>query len=92
MNRDQPGDARASSPFDAYISQALGVIADGGDVPASGLTQLCTTRLGWLPGFCEVVIGILRTNGLIVINEWEPGKVHITNRGRRWIDSSLLMR
>jgi hypothetical protein len=92
MNEDLPGDARASSPFDAYISQALGVIADGGDVPSSGVAQLCSARLGWLPGFAEVVIGMLRTNGLIVVNEWEPGRVHITNRGRRWIDSSLLTR
>jgi hypothetical protein len=45
-----------------------------------------------LPGFSDVVLGILRTNGLIVVNEWEPGKVHITNRGRRWIDSSILSR
>jgi hypothetical protein len=92
MNGDQPDDARASSPFDAYISLALGVIADGGDVPSSAVAQLFSTRLGWLPGFSDVVLGILRTNGLIVVNEWEPGKVHITNRGRRWIDSSILSR
>lgn len=88
MNSD-PATGEVSSPFDPYIGQALTVIDTGGDVPSSGLGQLCTTRLGWLPGFCEVILGILRTNGLIVVNEWEPGKVHITRRGRRWLDSSV---
>ena len=92
MDGNRLRSSRATSPFDTYISQALGVIADSGDVPSSGVAQLCSARLGWLPGFSEVIVTILRTNGLIVVNEWEPGRIHITHRGRRWIDSPLMTR
>jgi hypothetical protein len=89
MDGDPTPDAEASSPFDPYIREALTVIATGGDVTSVGLSQFCATHLGWLPGFSDVILSILRTNGLIVVNEWEPGKVHITRRGHRWIDSPI---
>ena len=92
MQAEQSPDADASSPFDPYIAQAIGAIAIAGDVSSTGLSQLFVSRLGWLPGFAEVMLSILRTNGLIVVNEWEPGKVNITHRGRRWMDSSLVSR
>jgi len=92
MDQDRSQDFKSLSPLDPYISQALSAIALGGAIPSSGLSQYCSTRLGWLPGFTDVIITVLRTNRLIVVNDWEPGKVHITHRGQRWIDSTLVSR
>lgn len=92
MDGDRRSNTDVSSPFDPYISQAIAVIADSSDVASAGLAQLFSARFGWLPGFAEVIVSALRTNGLIVVNDWEPGKVHITHRGRRWLDSSVISR
>ena len=92
MDGDRQPSSDTTSPFDPYISQAIGVIADSAEVPSVGLAQLLVSRLGWLPGFADVILISMRTNGLIVVNEWEPGKVHVTHRGRRWIDLSLISR
>ncbi len=61
------------------------LIAEHDDIPAAGLGAVCVRELQWLPGFCDVVINILRTNRLIQVYEWEPGQLHITERGRRWV-------
>jgi hypothetical protein len=90
MDGDRQAYSEPTSPLDQYISQAIAAIADSASVSSSSLAQLLTTQLGWLPGFADVILSALRTNGLIVVNDWEPGKVHITHRGRRWLDSSLI--
>ena len=92
MDGDLRTNAKATSPFDLYISQAIVVIADSTNVASASLAQLFSARIGWLPGFSEVIVTALRTNGLIVVNDWEPGKVHITHRGRRWLDSTVISR
>lgn len=92
MDGDGRHSSDASSPLDPYLSQAITVIAESAEVASSGLPQLLVGRLGWLPGFAEVILSALRTNGLIAVNDWEPGKVHITHRGRRWLDPSLVSR
>ena len=85
MGRDAARHSSPPSPFDKYICQALTLIATSGDIPASSLSDVCVRELQWLPGFADVVISMLRTNGLILVNEWEPGKLHISNRGQRWV-------
>lgn len=92
MDGDRQPTSDPTSPLDHYIVQAIAVIANSAAVSSSGLANLLTARLGWLPGFADVILTSLRTNGLIVVNDWEPGKVHITHRGRRWLDSSLISR
>ena len=73
------------SPFDPYIAKALEFVAANGDLAISMLSDACVRELQWLPGFADVIIGALRTNGLIVVNEWEPGKLHLSDRGQRWL-------
>jgi hypothetical protein len=85
MGINAPGQSGPHSPFDPYISQVMRLIASSDDISISGLGDACARELQWLPGFCEVVINILRTNGLILIFEWEPGKVHISERGQQWV-------
>jgi len=85
MQNVAPQKPRPESPFDPYLRQVLTLIASSSDIPISRLGDACSRELHWLPGFCEVVINILRTNGLIVVHEWDPGKVHISERGQQWV-------
>ncbi len=73
------------SPLDPYIKQVLDLIGRSEDLPASNLGEACGREFSWLPGFCEVILTTLRTNAMIVVHEWEPGKVHITSRGQNWL-------
>lgn len=75
------------SPLDPYIKQALDLIGRSGDLPLSQLGEACGREYRWPQGFCEVILTSLRTNALIVVHEWEPGKVHITSRGLNWLAS-----
>lgn len=88
MERDSADHSSPQSPFDPYVSQLLTLIASQSDIPMSGLCDLCVRELQWLPGFCDVVVNILRTNGLILSYEWAPGKVHISDRGKRWVHAA----
>ena len=85
MRTDPARSSPPASPFDPYITEALTLIAEGDDVPLSSLAETMVRQLQWLPGFADVILGVLRTNRLIAVNEWEPGKVHITDRGHRWL-------
>lgn len=85
MQNDAPSRSEPQSPFDKYISELMTLIADRDDIPSSNLNTVCVHELQWLPGFCDVVITILRTNRLIQVYEWEPGRLHITDRGRQWV-------
>lgn len=76
---------RPGSPLDPYIRQVLDFVNDNGQVSMSALGDTCSREFTWLPGFCDVVITFLRTNNLIVVHEWEPGKIHVTARGLRWL-------
>jgi hypothetical protein len=84
MGSDTPALDTPQSPFDPFISQLMTLIATEDHLSFSELNQLCVREFHWLQGFCDVVINILRTNGLIQVFEWEPGRVHISERGRRW--------
>ena len=85
MASDAPTHTGPHSPLDPFISQVLTLIATSDDIPISRLADVCCRELQWLPGFCEVVITILRTNGLIQVFDWEPGKLHISERGQKWV-------
>jgi hypothetical protein len=85
MRNDPDSDQILASPFDPYITEALAEIVDRGDTPLAALGDMLVRRLEWLPGFADVIVGILRTNRLIVVNEWEPGKIHVTKRGQMWL-------
>ena len=85
MGSNAPAQSGPYSPFDPFIGQAMTLIASSGEISLSELGEACGRELQWLPGFCDVVINILRTNGLIVTFEWEPGKVHISERGQQWV-------
>lgn len=89
MQNDLPPRVGPTSPLDQFISQAMTLIAANAGMSISALGDACARELQWLPGFCEVVINILRTNGLIVIHEWDPGKVHISERGQQWVLAKL---
>jgi hypothetical protein len=85
MQKPAPRRFGPDSPFDPYISQAMTLISTSPGISLSALGDACARELQWLPGFCEVVVNILRINGLIVVYEWDPGKVHITERGQQWV-------
>lgn len=85
MQNIAPQQPKPESPFDPYIRQVLTLIAASPDISISRLGDACAQELQWLPGFCDVVINILRTNGLIAVYEWDPGKVHISERGKQWV-------
>ena len=65
----------------------MSLIATNDQISSSTLAQACVRELNWLPGFCDVIIRMLRTNELIQVFEWEPGKLHISERGRRWVQA-----
>jgi hypothetical protein len=85
MDRDDFPQPAPHSPFDPYIASALEFVVANGDTAFSMLSDACVREFQWLPGFADVIVGSLRTNGLIVVNEWEPGKLHVSERGRRWL-------
>jgi hypothetical protein len=85
MERDDFGQPDPHSPFDPYIATALEFVTANGDTALSMLGDACVREFQWLPGFADVIIGSLKTNGLIVVNEWEPGKLHVSERGKRWL-------
>ena len=85
MRNDSDGDQTLASPFDPYITEALTQIVDRGDIPLPALGDMLVRRLEWLPGFADVIVGILKANRLTVVNEWEPGKIHVTKRGQLWL-------
>ena len=82
MARDDLVNNEPQSPFDPYIVQALDFIAQNGQLTMSALPDACVRELRWLPGFADVVLGMLKTNGLVLVNDWEPGKIHISDRGQ----------
>jgi hypothetical protein len=88
MASDAPVPDTPQSPFDPYVSQLMSLIASNDQISSSTLAQVCVGELHWLPGFCDVIIHMLRANGLIQVFEWEPGKLHISDRGRRWLQTS----
>lgn len=81
MQSDRP----AASPLDPFITQVLEFVAQDGELPIASLPDVCGRQFNWLPGFCDVIITILRTNGLIAVYEWEPGKIQLTSRGQAWL-------
>ncbi len=85
MRAESPAKSLPESPLDRYVRQVLDLVARNGDIPMSTLADVCGREFNWLPGFCDVVLTILRTNGLIVVYEWEPGKIHLTAKGRNWL-------
>lgn len=85
MRAEPPARPLPESPLDRYVRQVLDLVARNGDIPVSALTDVCVREFSWLPGFCDVVLTILRTNRLIVVYEWEPGRIHLTARGQRWL-------
>jgi hypothetical protein len=85
MRTDPDRATPLASPLDPFITEALTRVAEARDVPLPAVAEILVRELEWLPGFADVVIGILKTNRLIVVNEWEPGKIHVTDRGRRWL-------
>jgi len=87
MASDAPAHDIPQSPFDPYVSQLMSLIASTDEISSSTLAQVCVRELHWLPGFCDVIIHMLRANGLIQVFEWEPGKLHISERGRRWVQA-----
>jgi hypothetical protein len=91
MVQSIPITQRASSPFDRYISQALQLVHEQGDIPVVELVDRYSTEFHWLPGFAEVIVSFLRTNRLITINEWEPGTLRIARNGQAWLASSTTM-
>jgi hypothetical protein len=85
MRAESPAHPSPESPLDRYVRQVLDLVARNGDIPISTLADVCGREFNWLPGFCDVVLSVLRTNGLIVVYEWEPGKIHVTSKGQRWL-------
>jgi hypothetical protein len=79
------------SPLDPFMLDVLDLIDRSDHLPISALGEMCGQSFSWLPGFCEVIINTLRTNGMIVVYEWEPGKIHVTSSGRRWIERHRVM-
>lgn len=83
MQSDRP----AASPLDPFITQVLEFVAQDGELPIAALAETCGRQFNWLPGFCDVIVAVLKTNGLIVVYEWEPGKIQLTKRGQAWLSA-----
>ena len=81
MQSDRP----AASPLDPFINQVLDFVAQDGNLPLATLPDVCERQFNWLPGFCDVIVTVLKTNGLIAVYEWEPGKIQLTKRGQTWL-------